>query len=405
MAVWDWEEKRLLSRFANGNPIRTNITSALFINEDSDAMLLVGSAEGNVRIYRHYDSPAHTAGFRGPELASSFQALPDLVRSKRPSGLIVDWLQGSGHLLAGGDSRVIRVWDAHRELCVVDIPTRASSCVTSISSESDFGHLFVAGFGDGTVGVYDRRNPPEASLVRLWEEHQTWVQNVHLQKRGSRELVTASVDGEVRLWDMRVRSSIARASLGSKLGGKLSCMAVHERIPLCAVTSAPKPLRPSASPQTVLLTHLETLSTLGKPIVRNFAPVGSTQHLGNSTLLYPPEAVNAGVHHHHHHHLHHLHHPGESLHHQAGGAASGILSHHNPAYAGSGSGGSASGAHHGPHVNATNPLHTLVPPAIESAPSNFTPAVGSIAFHPHLPILAFGGPDSLIELREWPDPN
>ena len=83
VAVWDWEEKRLLSRFANGNPARTNITSALFINEDSDAMLLVGSAEGNVRIYRHYDSPAHTAGFRGPELASSFQALPDLVRSKR----------------------------------------------------------------------------------------------------------------------------------------------------------------------------------------------------------------------------------------------------------------------------------------------------------------------------------
>ena len=397
VAVWDWEEKRLLSRFANGNPARTNITSALFINEDSDAMLLVGSAEGNVRIYRHYDSPAHTAGFRGPELASSFQALPDLVRSKRPSGLVVDWLQGSGHLLAGGDSRVIRVWDAHRELCVVDIPTRASSCVTSISSESDFGHLFVAGFGDGTVGVYDRRNPPEASLVRLWEEHQTWVQNVHLQKRGSRELVTASVDGEVRLWDMRVRSSIAKLSLGGKLGGKLSCMAVHERIPLFAVSSAPKPLRPSASPQTVLLTHLETLSALGKPIVRTFAPMGSTQHLGNSTLLYPPEAVNSGVHHHHH-HLHHLHHPGETHHHHgaAGMGGSGILSH-----------GAAHGAGsaHGPHLNPTNPLHTLLPPAAENAPSSFTPAMGSMAFHPHLPILAFGGPDSVIELREWPDPN
>ncbi|SPO20502.1 related to KOG1 - Subunit of TORC1, a rapamycin-sensitive complex involved in growth control [Ustilago trichophora] len=407
VAVWDWEEKRLLSRFANGNPARTNITSALFINEDSDAMLLVGSAEGNVRIYRHYDSPAHTAGFRGPELASSFQALPDLVRSKRPSGLVVDWLQGSGHLLAGGDSRVIRVWDAHRELCVVDIPTRASSCVTSISSESDFGHLFVAGFGDGTVGVYDRRNPPEASLVRLWEEHQTWVQDVHLQKRGSRELVTASVDGEVRLWDMRVRSSIAKLSLGGKLGGKLSCMAVHERIPLFAVSSAPKPLRPSASPQTVLLTHLETLSALGKPIVRNFAPMGSTQHLGNSTLLYPPEAVNSGVHHHHH-HLHHLHHPGEThhLHHHhpaSNMGGSGILSHGSTHGHAGASGGS--GTHGGPHLNPTNPLHTLLPPAAENQPSSFTPAMGSMAFHPHLPILAFGGPDSVIELREWPDPN
>lgn len=409
VAVWDWEEKRLLSRFANGNPSRTNITSTLFINEDSDAMLLVGSAEGNVRIYRHYDSPAHTAGFRGPKLASSFQALPDLVRSKRPSGLVVDWLQGSGHLLAGGDSRVIRVWDAHRELCVVDIPTRASSCVTSISSESDFGHLFVAGFGDGTVGVYDRRNPPEASLVRLWEEHQTWVQNVHLQKRGSRELVTASVDGQVRLWDMRVRSSIAKLSLGGKLGGKLSCIAVHEQIPLFAASSAPKPLRPTASAQTVLLTHLETLSTLGKPIVRSFAPMGSTQHLGNSTLLYPPEAVNSGVHHHH--YLHHLHHPGET--HHGGMGGSGFLSMQHSAFSagngGAGSGlvagisGTSSGMHHGPHLNPANPLHALMPPATEIAPSGFTPAMGSMAFHPHLPILAFGGPDTLIELREWPD--
>ncbi|KAJ1032147.1 hypothetical protein NDA18_001645 [Ustilago nuda] len=404
VAVWDWEEKRLLSRFANGNPARTNITSALFINEDSDAMLLVGSAEGNVRIYRHYDSPAHTAGYRGPELASSFQALPDLVRSKRPSGLAVDWLQGSGHLLAGGDSRVIRVWDAHRELCVVDIPTRASSCVTSISSESDFGHLFVAGFGDGTVGVYDRRNPPEASLVRLWEEHQTWVQTVHLQKRGSRELVTASVDGEVRLWDMRVRSSIARLSMGSKLGGKLSCMAVHERVPLFAVSSAPRPLRLSASAQTVLLTHLEMLSTLGKPIVRNFAPMGSTQHLGNSTLLYPPESVNSGVVNHHHHHLHHLHHPGDP-HHFSGMGGSGILPHHNTLIGGTTGAGAGSGNGHGPHLNPTNPLHTILPPAVETPPSSFTPAMGSMAFHPHLPILAFGGPDTMIELREWPDPN
>lgn len=398
VAVWDWEEKRLLSRFANGNPARTNITSALFINEDSDAMLLVGSAEGNVRIYRHYDSPTHTAGFRGPELASSFQALPDLVRSKRPSGLVVDWLQGSGHLLAGGDSRVIRVWDAHRELCVVDIPTRASSCVTSISSESDFGHLFVAGFGDGTVGVYDRRNPPEASLVRLWEEHQTWVQNVHLQKRGSRELVTASMDGEVRLWDMRVRSSIARLSMGAKLGGKLSCMAVHERVPLFAVSSAPKPLRPAAAPQTVVLTHLETLKTLGRPITRTFAQAGSTQHLGNSMLLYPPDAVNSGVHHHH--HLHHLHHPGEMHHAPPTPTASGfgLLSGAHP------STGNAGGTH-GPMLNPTNPLHTLLPPAAELPPSSFSPAMGSMAFHPHLPILAFGGPDSVIELREWPDPN
>ena len=184
----------------------------------------------------------------------------------------------------------------------------------------------------------------------------------------------------------------------------MSCMAVHERVPLFAVSSTPRPLRPSASAQTVLLTHLETLSTLGKPIVRNFAPMGSTQHLGNSTLLYPPESVNSGVVNHHHHHLHHLHHPGDP-HHNSGMGGSGILSHHNTLIGGTTGTGAGSGSGHGPHLNPTNPLHTLLPPAVETPPSSFTPAMGSMAFHPHLPILAFGGPDTMIELREWPDPN
>ncbi|KAI3486994.1 hypothetical protein L1887_49190 [Cichorium endivia] len=232
-----------------------------------------------------------------------------------------------------------------------------------------------------------------------WSEHGGYIRNGAVpQKRGSRELVTASMDGEVRLWDMRVRSSIARLSMGAKLGGKLSCMAVHERVPLFAVSSAPKPLRPAAAPQTVVLTHLETLKTLGRPITRTFAQAGSTQHLGNSTLLYPPDAVNSGVHHHH--HLHHLHHPGEMHHAPPTPTASGfgLLS---GAHASTGNVGGT----HGPMLNPTNPLHTLLPPAAELPPSSFSPAMGSMAFHPHLPILAFGGPDSVIELREWPDPN
>jgi regulator-associated protein of mTOR len=191
ISVWDWERQRLLSRFRNGNPEKTNVTSAAFVNEDVDALLLIGSAEGDVRLYSNYDeSPTHVAG-SGPKLVSTFRALPDLARTKRPAGLIVDWQQVTGHLLAAGDSGVVRVWDAHRELCVCDIPTHQGSSVTSLTSEYDVGHIFVAGFSDGTVGVYDRRNPPEASLVRLWTEHSTWVQNVHLQRRGNRELLSA----------------------------------------------------------------------------------------------------------------------------------------------------------------------------------------------------------------------
>ena len=204
-----------------------------------------------MRIYRHYDK--NSASSSRPEIASSFRALPELLRSKRPSGVVLDWQQVTGHLLAAGDSRVIRVWDAHRELCVCvstvecscarlvltnltsqDIPTRTSSPVTSMSAEVDIGHIFVAGFGDGTVGVYDRRNPPEASLVRLWEEHTSWISKVQLQKRGNRELISASVDGEVRLWDIRGRSSLSKGNVTPALRSRISCFAAHERAPLFA---------------------------------------------------------------------------------------------------------------------------------------------------------------------------
>ena len=32
--------------------------------------------------------------------------------------MVLDWQQSNGFLLASGDVRVVRVWDAHRELCL-----------------------------------------------------------------------------------------------------------------------------------------------------------------------------------------------------------------------------------------------------------------------------------------------
>lgn len=79
-----------------------------------------------VRLYRNYDPALE----QGPvQLVSSFQALGEVVKVKRGSGLVLDWRQMGGNLLAGGDSRVIRLWDAHTE----------SQLVVSPSAQNDFG--------------------------------------------------------------------------------------------------------------------------------------------------------------------------------------------------------------------------------------------------------------------------
>lgn len=100
------------NNFANGNPCGTKITEIKFLNEDDVALLMVGSGDGVVKIYRNYENNG------GAELVSSWRALTDLLPSRRSSGLVAEWQQGRGTMLVGGDVKVIRVWDAPREMCL-----------------------------------------------------------------------------------------------------------------------------------------------------------------------------------------------------------------------------------------------------------------------------------------------
>ena len=46
---------------------------------------------------------------------------------KRGAGLVLAWHQGSGTIAAGGDSRVVRIWDANQETVLT---VRSSSLET-----------------------------------------------------------------------------------------------------------------------------------------------------------------------------------------------------------------------------------------------------------------------------------
>lgn len=112
LRIWDWSAGHKMNRFSNGNPRGTRITEVKFLNEDDVALLMTGSQEGVVRIYRNYESQQNI------ELVSAWRALTDLLPSNRSSGLVAEWQQGRGSMLVGGDVRVIRVWDAPREMCL-----------------------------------------------------------------------------------------------------------------------------------------------------------------------------------------------------------------------------------------------------------------------------------------------
>ncbi|KAG1800474.1 WD40-repeat-containing domain protein [Suillus plorans] len=136
-------------------------------------------------------------------MVSSFRALHELIRVRRGSGLVLDWKQSGGTLLVGGDSRIIRVWDAHTETQVLDLETNCDSPVMSITSDQGSSSTFIVGFANGLVKVFDHRLEEEDTIVRSYHDHHSWVQNVKYHPCISGQFLSGSLAGEVRLWDLR----------------------------------------------------------------------------------------------------------------------------------------------------------------------------------------------------------
>ncbi|KAF7553732.1 hypothetical protein G7046_g7007 [Stylonectria norvegica] len=226
--VWDWKKQGRLSRFCNGNPEGSKISDMKFINEDDQAFLLTGSSDGVIRVYRNYDSDEKI------ELASSWRALTHMVPSNVNSGMVFDWQQVTGRVLVAGDERVIRVWYAAYETCIMDIPARSGSCVTALTSDQMTGNMFVAGFGDGAVRVFDTRNRPQESMVRKWkdESDRQWIKTVHMQRGGQRELLSASRNGKVKVWDIRMDKPLHSFQTTRNT---LRTASTHEHLPVFAV--------------------------------------------------------------------------------------------------------------------------------------------------------------------------
>lgn len=92
-----------------------------------------------MRLYRNYDPTLD----QGPlQMVSSFRGLTEIINVRRGSGLIMDWKQSGGTLLVGGDSRIIRVWDAHTESQVLVRSLRSIDHVLYSSSNLGLGNQF-----------------------------------------------------------------------------------------------------------------------------------------------------------------------------------------------------------------------------------------------------------------------
>jgi regulator-associated protein of mTOR len=230
ISIWDWEQPVKLSTFSVRNPRHTRITHAEFLNAHDQAHILTASDDGSVKVWRNYYSEM---GSTSPDMLTSWQALTDMLPIAKGSGMVVHWDQSSGLLYTSGDVRIIRIWDTQKELRVQDLPTGADSCMTSLSLNTGNTNLIVGGCGDGTVRIFDKRLPPNDCTVQVFHEHQTWVVKAYTLQSYPDRVVSASINGDVRLWDIRGKESfkVINTSPG------LTAMDAHQQAEIIACGS------------------------------------------------------------------------------------------------------------------------------------------------------------------------
>ena len=149
-----------------------------------------------------------------PSLISSFVAAPDIVSDKRySSGLVLEFQQFTGHLIAGGNTKIVRNWDLATEKCCNSFDSKSDASLTALTSAWCYDHnsgysgigpdIVIAGYGNGSLRVFDFRSntgepvqklnesrPSSSSRMCLkFDEHTSWIVDVSFTTYGGRHEV------------------------------------------------------------------------------------------------------------------------------------------------------------------------------------------------------------------------
>lgn len=162
------------------SPSSLRVSSIQFVNSHNRGLILAGYDDGSVRIWKNGVSSQSNKTNPNGNLVTAFQALEDLsTRSSRVFGLQTAWHQSTQTIFVGGESKILRLWDAERELRVQDIATGSDFPVSHISCAPNA--LFAVGFGDGSIKIFDRRAQPNESRIMTYREHCQSLQTICLR--------------------------------------------------------------------------------------------------------------------------------------------------------------------------------------------------------------------------------
>jgi regulatory associated protein of mTOR len=222
------------------------ITSFKIINAQHEPIFLTGTDHRVVRIFK-----PDLVNFRSePKLLTAFNAFGqhEKKRSSIESGLIVDWEDYNETLLCAGDTGQIRAWDMNKEL-FIDHFTHVQSCVSCLTADRN---CIIAGFGDGTVKMFDTRmannnnnnsnnvtsnsnnsgtniNIKSSNIAQSNVLYQLQSYALKVKLHGNK-LITASTSGDVNILDIRNLKYLLTSPINNEPAFAVECHPINELI-------------------------------------------------------------------------------------------------------------------------------------------------------------------------------
>lgn len=248
------------------------ITSFKLMNVHHEPLLLTGDIGRVVRVIK-----PDLVNQKNHRLVTAFKAFADseIKQSNLEVGFVTEWDEFHEVLICAGHATTIRVWDMTKEL-FKDYNTNVLSAVSSLSYQDN---LVVAGFGDGTVKLFDfRKHHPlsmsfasgigagglgtmSRSISQLSAgafsfqsgtgsssspstpilgpalgntqtqiyQHNSIVSKVKIHKN-SNKLLTASVSGDLNVFDFRTLQSVLKAPVANEGCTAAACHPINELV-------------------------------------------------------------------------------------------------------------------------------------------------------------------------------
>lgn len=306
------------SRFSFDLTNISRVSTMEFINAHDKPMILVGHDNGMIRIWQEnnkceskylilfrikYIKLKTISDQREYKLVSAWMGLPFLSSNTSSSrnmggsstqGMISTWHQRSQHLIVGdhivngscGPMRYLRIWDAKTELKLVDLPTNAESNLRVLSSGPS--EIIAAGYGNGSISLFDKRLPPNECRIRTFREHSSSILTICLRDRAE-SMISGCTQGKINLFDIRSHRSPPSWKVGSDV---ITAISVHSAadIVACGSSNNIKIFGLDGKTLTSLKPYEGLLSTrLGQPSCLAFHPHKinlSAGYLDNTVYVY-----------------------------------------------------------------------------------------------------------------------